>query len=135
MTTQREHKARWKANHIKALETLGFMGSYRTLKTLENRAHRNAELYCNGEDWRNGRLVRAAMTQEEYERRQDAIEQSVKRLFGGKLPAGFFVNSDPRGYALKIDPGQSYEADYHPEYVPEGLHKDWGGYGILAPEF
>lgn len=136
MTTQREHQDRWKANHIKALETIGFTGSFRTLKTLENRAHRNAELYCGIEyhDGATNRWVSVNIDGEEYERRQEAIEQSVKRLFGGNLPAGFFINGDPRGYALKIDPGQSYESDFHPEYVPEGMHKDWGGYGILAPE-
>ena len=37
-----------------------------------------------------------------------------------------FLNYDPRGYALKI---KSEDAS--------GLiiHKDWGGYGIIAPEF
>jgi hypothetical protein len=136
MTTKAERQAEWKARHLKALEALGFVGSYRTLRTLENRANYNAMLYCNGEDWQNGQLVRAAMTpEEEYETRQERIQEQVKALFAGTLPAGFFINGDPRGYALKIDPGQSYEANYHPEYIPEGLHTDWGGYGILAPEF
>lgn len=38
-----------------------------------------------------------------------------------------FVNRDPRGYALKIED----------EYVRANglqIHRDWGGYGILAPE-
>ena len=43
---------------------------------------------------------------------------------GGKLPKGFFVNLDPRGYALKLEPGS----------VPYPLHEDWGRYQILAPE-
>ena len=39
-----------------------------------------------------------------------------------------FLNSDPRGYALKID--DSYVREHDLE-----IYKDWGGYGILAPEF
>lgn len=38
-----------------------------------------------------------------------------------------FLNRDPRGYALKIDS----------EYVRAhslAIHRDWGGYGIIAPE-
>ena len=38
-----------------------------------------------------------------------------------------FLNGDPRGYALKI----------RDEYVRAhdlAIHRDWGGYGILAPE-
>jgi hypothetical protein len=39
-----------------------------------------------------------------------------------------FFNRDPRGYALKI-PSEWMHA--HPEV---SLHRDWGGYGILAPD-
>ena len=38
-----------------------------------------------------------------------------------------FLNRDPRGYALKIDE----------KYMRDGevlLHRDWGGYGIIAPD-
>jgi hypothetical protein len=124
----------WKERHLKALESLGFVGSYRTLKTLENRAHRNAELYCNGEIWHNGRMIKEGMTIEEYEQAQEKIEEQVKKLFGGTLPAGFFINGDPRGHALKINSGNEAGQEHHPEYIPQGLHTDWGGYGILAPE-
>lgn len=114
-----------KLNHLQALEKLGFKASqFNRLRFLENRAHYWAEKYCNGDldgnDW-------------------DAVifdfEQAIKKLHGGTLPNGFFVNGDPRGYALKISAGESYEAEYHPEYIPEGLYKDWGGFGVLAPEF
>lgn len=49
--------------------------------------------------------------------------EAVARIFGG-VPAGFFVNRDPRGYALKLDNEVTT--------IPDGMHKDWGGYGILA---
>jgi hypothetical protein len=40
------------------------------------------------------------------------------------IPA--FVNTDPRGHALKIEP----------EYVRDlRIHRDMGGYGIICPEF
>ena len=39
-----------------------------------------------------------------------------------------FVNCDPRGYALKIDDRYMRENNLR-------LHQDWGGYGIIAPEF
>lgn len=122
-----ERQQMWKAKHLKALAELGFTGSYRTLRTLENRAHRNAERYCNGPEY-------GGISSDEYERRQERIEEQVKALFGGTLPRGFFINGDPRGYALKINAGNEAGMTYHPEYIPAGLHTDWGGYGILAPE-
>ena len=42
--------------------------------------------------------------------------------------SNIFVNGDCRGYALKIDD----------KYIRENnikLHCDWGGYGIIAPDF
>lgn len=136
MTTQKERQEVWKARHIKALETLGFTGGFRTLRTLENRAHRNAELYC-GSSYHDGvtnRWIDLSIDSEEYERRQERIIEQVKALFNGELPTGFFINGDPRGYALKINAGNEAGMTYHPEYIPEGMHTDWGGYGILAPE-
>jgi hypothetical protein len=35
------------------------------------------------------------------------------------------ISKDPRGYALKIKPSET----------PDNFTKDWGGFGILAPEF
>ena len=37
-----------------------------------------------------------------------------------------FINQDPRGYALKIRTEDAKSLD---------IHKDWGGYGIICPEF
>lgn len=123
----KQRQAYWKERHLKALEALGFVGSFRTLRTLENRANYNAVLYCNGPAY-NG------IDSDVYETRQERIAEQVKKLFGGTLPQGFFINGDPRGYALKINAGNEAGMEHHPEYIPEGLHKDWGGYGILAPE-
>lgn len=46
-----------------------------------------------------------------------------------------FINRDPRGYALKIDDEwiRQQRADHRTVHMA-GIHQDWGGYGILAPE-
>ena len=83
------------------------------LHRIETRAHRMAEEMCNYE-----------VDIEKYEKAFDRIETRVKEILG-KGPA-VFINRDPRGYALKI---RSKEAKYL------DIHKDWGGYGIIAPDF
>ena len=56
------------------------------------------------------------------------IQIAVQMLFNCKL-SGLFINGDARGYALKIN-----DKIMQQEYKETGLHQDWGGYGILAPE-
>ncbi len=61
-----------------------------------------------------------------------AAKSIVRQLFGSKFQENYFyLNSDPRGYALKID--DKFEREV---LFPAGinLHRDMGGYGILAPE-
>jgi hypothetical protein len=84
---------------------------FQKLRRVENFANRMTTAECNGE-----------ATPEGWE---DKVRDSVKKIFGREV-AGFFVNGDPRGYTLKVREEQAKEA---------GLHKDWGGYGILAPEY
>ena len=60
----------------------------------------------------------------ESDNRIEAIKEKVLKLFKGKLN-GFFINYDARGYALKIKTEAIGDT---------GLHRDFGGYGILAPE-
>jgi hypothetical protein len=47
----------------------------------------------------------------------------LTKILGPQAAARIRFNHDPRGYALKIDlePGQH-------------LYRDWGGYGIIAPD-
>jgi SMC interacting uncharacterized protein involved in chromosome segregation len=86
------------------------------LHTIELKAHKLATDYCNGE---NG----------VWETLSDAILEKVDKVLNftaQEIPV--FVNGDARGYALKIND----------DYVRNNgleIHKDWGGYGILAPEF
>ena len=44
-----------------------------------------------------------------------------------KFREQFFINTDPRGYALKLNITAIEQAKYD-------IYRDWGGYGILAPE-
>ena len=39
-----------------------------------------------------------------------------------------FLNGDARGYALKIDDEYLKNNNFN-------IHRDWGGYGIIAPDF
>ena len=79
------------------------------LRRAELAANHNAVLLCNGD-----------LQQEDYEVLQDAISIGVCAMLSSPRP---WINGDPRGYALKIDlqPG-------------EDLYRDWGGYGIIAPD-
>ncbi|MCK9520449.1 MAG: hypothetical protein M0R74_15710 [Dehalococcoidia bacterium] len=91
------------------------VGLAKSVHRLEVRAHRLAEEECNTgnvpEDW------------------EDKILKSLDKVLNFRAQGiPVFVNGDPRGYALKIDD----------KYVRENnleIHRDWGGYGILAPEF
>jgi hypothetical protein len=84
---------------------------YRDLARVESRTHLKAEAYCNGE-----------LEEAGWERAEAYAARRVAVLFGGTPPPGFFVNADPRGCALKCAP------------FP-GLLRDWGGNGLLAPDF
>ena len=54
--------------------------------------------------------------------------QKILKTEDMELHKAIFINGDPRGYALKID--DNYIREHNVE-----LHRDWGGYGILAPDF
>ena len=81
------------------------------LMRLEVKAHQQATDMCNGD----------------CDDVDDAILDKVNKLLSNK-DVPIFHNLDCRGYALKIDD----------EWVKEHnltIYKDWGGYGILAPDF
>ena len=80
---------------------------------LERKAHRLGLDWCNGE-----------ISIEFWEIETDKILNRVVDILGDKL--GIFVNGDARGYALKIDDRIAEKMD---------IYKDWGGYGIIAPNF
>ena len=79
------------------------------LKIVDGKAARAAVRYCNGES-----------TEAEWEK----ISSDCARLANDLLCTNrVWVNGDPRGYALKIDLQDG-----------EVLHRDMGGYGIIAPD-
>ena len=80
---------------------------------LENKAHRLATDYCNG-----------VVSCDQFDTDSQKILDKVASILGNNL--GIFVNGDARGYALKIDDRLAHQMK---------IYKDWGGYGILAPDF
>lgn len=105
-----------KEKHIDALNRLYVIKCdkehfFRVARRLECKLEREAERYCSIPN-----------------SREPNFDNALKRLLAlvknkRKFEADFYGNSDPRGYALKIN-----------NDTP-GLCKDWGGYGIIAPIF
>lgn len=114
--------------HVKELENLGATNgiqAFEALSRLEKKAHKLAEDMCNFD-----------IPEEIQDKRAEAIKSRVKKIFGGELPPGFFINYDPRGYALKIKSEQNKKWDDIPNNTDRIISfVDWGDYGILAPDF
>lgn len=94
------------------------------LRGLERAAHYAAERFCNDAGYYNsGR----------HERDVERIARELREVLKWKPgDPRVFVNSDPRGCALKIDDG-----DVHRLYEEKkiSIERDWGGYGLLWPDF
>jgi hypothetical protein len=127
MATKQENRIKDIARQQKALEALFKICTgkdidgallFRKLRRMECKAERWGIDYCN-----------ADISIDEWEKRTDEYEKQINKLFEGNLK-GFFVNGDARGYALKIN-----DDTLRKHYSEIGLHRDWGGYGILAPDF
>ncbi|MCK9521150.1 MAG: hypothetical protein M0R74_19325 [Dehalococcoidia bacterium] len=88
------------------------------LRTIEKQAELAAVDYCNGK-----------IDSEQWEQTSAKLLGKLNKILNfsaAEIPV--FINSDPRGYALKI----------RSEWMDEtrvSLHRDWGGYGIIAPDF
>lgn len=100
----------------------------KALFRLENKAHHATTALCNTntltyiEHSRPWELVQT--TEAEAEAFFDKIEAGIIRILGKEAAEKCLVNYDPRGYALKIK-----------DQFAINIYKDWGGYGILAPDF
>jgi len=87
------------------------------LRRWERKLNQSAVDWCNG-----------AINSEDWEKISDHGLVNVNAILKnetGRIPV--FINSDPRGYALKI----------RDEYTRDNqlvIDRDWGGYGIIAPE-
>lgn len=112
--------------HIEQPQKLGYIYSnMNAIKMLETKANTLAMNENNGD-----------ITDYNANREEKRITANVKRLFGGKLPKGFFFNGDSRGYALKLN-GDDWKVsdDARENYEARPIsYTDWGDYMILAPE-
>ena len=85
---------------------------------IETKAHRLTTDYCNG-----------VYSCAEFEEASGAILGRLDKVLNFKAQGiPVFLNGDARGYALKIR--DSYVKENNLE-----IYRDWGGYGILAPDF
>ena len=91
----------------------------RAVRRIEGKAHNAAESLCNAD---------MSLTDvKECNRIIDESETAIRRLLGVGEDFPLFVNTDPRGYALKIHDGYIRDNEIN-------IHRDWGGYGIIAPD-
>lgn len=106
------------------------------LHVIERRAHHVTECLCNTNTLHLHELNRYTgydvpqATEEEQDKFFDAILKKVYSILKPteEQKAAIFINHDPRGYALKIR--DSYMREHN-----INMYQDWGGYGILAPDF
>jgi len=99
------------------------------LRALEIKASKIAYDYCDGK-----------IQTDEIDKFTTPIMDKVYKLLNNgkynddrphKKKVPVFFNSDCRGYALKIN--DSYVRML--ETAGKTIYRDWGGYGILAPDF
>lgn len=91
------------------------------LFSLENKANRLMVDYCNG-------LTDTDTVDYATEKIYNTVLKILSLSHGSPLARAIIINRDPRGYALKIN-------DDFMRSKSTILYCDWGGYGILAPDF
>lgn len=89
------------------------------LHRLEKKANRIATDWCNG-------VIGGGDDESEVDNAINPILKQVKALLGDKYTILF--NGDCRGYALKIDSLVVKANNLN-------IYQDWGGNGIIAPDF
>jgi len=95
------------------------MKIYKKLRYYDNKYCRFNEDECNIPD-----ISKALI-----ERREKRLYKVISELLPNLKT--FFLNGDPRGHALKYKDEEVHELRTH-DFNP---YQDWGGYGLLAPEF
>jgi hypothetical protein len=113
------------ANNLNPHNRLSGLQIWRKLRRIESLASKAATAQCNGESY-GGQPFR---DDDQWEAFKAEIENKVAAVFGGTLPKRFFVNGDPRGYALKLDCDEKNQPA-----TKFDLHQDLGRYQILAPD-
>lgn len=97
---------------------------------LERKAHNATTCLCNTNTLNllelnryTGYDVKQA-TEAEQDKFFNGIRASLCKVLGEKADL-VHINFDPRGYALKIETEKAQGLD---------IYKDWGGFGIIAPD-
>ena len=80
------------------------------LRQIENKMTAANTDYCNG-----------AIDSDDWDIKTEIVRHALIKLLKNKIP--IYINGDPRGYALKLQPEHA-----------GNLITDWGGYGLLAPD-
>lgn len=93
---------------------------------IERDASNAATAQCNGEAYQ----AQPFRGEAQWEGFISTVGVRVAEVFG-KLPPGFFVNGDPRGYALQVD---CDDAAGKQLIDSVRLHRNCGGNGVLSPE-
>lgn len=98
----------------------------KSLRRLELKANKIATDWCNGViDTENIDPIIEPVMKAVYKILNNGIYND-DRPHQKKVP--IFFNGDARGYALKIN--DAYVKAYNID-----IYKDWGGYGIICPDF
>ena len=98
----------------------------KALLRLENKAHIEATAGCNGYYFEGGPEVDG----DEVNQKGDILAMKARAILGvtgTDSPFTFFFNGDARGYALKLSISK--------EAGQVNIHRDMGGFGIIAPDF
>ena len=102
------------------------------LNRIEKKAHHAATCLCNTNTLHlmelnkyTGYDVKQA-TEAEQDKFFEGIKKQVIKILGKEAEKHFFINYDPRGYALKL------KSEFCKD---KNIYRDFGGYGILAPDF
>lgn len=102
------------------------------LHRLEVKAHNATTALCNTNtlNWMQHPQpwTLKQTSEEEQDKFFDKIRASLVKILGKEAEKALIINFDPRGYALKIGPAYINERGLK-------IYQDWGGNGILAPEF
>ena len=127
METKKQRNARELFSHVCNLQKLANVTTYyeafliyKKLHRIEARMNRVFTNECNG--------VSQLTEAQEEKRDQRVLKQLTELLPGLKT---IFLNGDPRGYSLKISSEEAREL----RDKGINIYTDWGGYGILCPDF
>lgn len=124
-----DNKERFEAQlkrHLSAIgdlyeELTGNKLNYFIAKKISNKLRRiEKEVSRISEDYSNG----IYNNYEEIEPKLNKYKTDIKKLFNTDKDF-VYINTDPRGYALKVN------EDF---FTNANLFTDWGGYKLLAPE-